>query len=92
MTAAVATHTQEAMGEHAAIQVRAQLPFDEVGNGRVAFACTRQEGFDLFADDLVEKRLFGLSAFVLGHAKPARDQGGRLRCQGYLALPTPKLI
>jgi hypothetical protein len=43
VTAAVATHTQEAMGEHAAIQVRAQLSFDEVGNGRVAFARTREE-------------------------------------------------
>ena len=76
MAAAVAVYTQEAMGEHAAIQVRAQLSLHKVGNGRAPLAGTREECFNLFADDLVKERLLRLSAFVLGHAKPARDRRG----------------
>ena len=70
-----AMHAQEAMGEHPALEIGAQLSFDETGNRLTPLARVGEKRLELFADDLMQERLLRLAAFVLGHANPVRDRG-----------------
>ena len=75
--AVVAAHAEEPVREDAAVEVGADLALDEPRYRRARLACLGEEGLELFADDLVEERLLGLVAFVLGHTVPYRDRSGR---------------
>jgi len=76
-------HAKEPFREDAAVEVGADLALDEPRHRRAGLPRRIQEGLDLFADDLVEERLLGLVAFVLGHAVPNRDQPGGGGRRGY---------
>ena len=62
--AGVAVHADESMSQHAALEVRADLALDETGDGGALRSRTSEEGDELRADDLVEKRLLRLMASV----------------------------
>ncbi len=62
--ARIAMDTQESMSEYPALQIGADLSLDEPGNRGTLPPRPSQEGFELFTNDLVQKRLFGLEAFV----------------------------
>ena len=64
MSARIAMDTQKSMSEDPTFEIGADLSLDEPGDGRVLPPRPSQEGFELIADDLVKKRLFGLVAFV----------------------------
>jgi len=57
--------TQESMSEHTALEICTDLSLDETGNGRALPSCPSQKRLELFANDLVQKRLLGFMAFVL---------------------------
>ena len=61
--------TQESMSEYPALQIGADLSLDEPGNRGTLPPRPSQEGFELFTNDLVQKRLFGLVAFVFDGGK-----------------------
>ena len=65
----VAMDTQKTMSEYPALQIRTDLSFDEPGDGRTLPPRPSQEGFELFADDLVQKGRLGLVAFVSAGGK-----------------------
>jgi hypothetical protein len=56
---------KKAMREYSALDIGTDLTFYEAGNGRALPSRSSQEGFELFANDFVEKGLFGFVAFVL---------------------------
>jgi hypothetical protein len=56
--------TQKTMSEYPALEIGADLSLDEPGDGRALPSRPSQEGFELFTNDLVQKRLFRLVAFV----------------------------
>jgi len=51
------------------VDVEPDLSLHEPGDGRALPSRPSQEGFELFANDFVQKGLFGLVAFVLDGAK-----------------------
>ncbi len=57
--------TQKPMSEYPALEIRTDLSLDEPSDGRALPSRPSQEGFELFTNDLVQKRRFGLVAFVL---------------------------
>ncbi len=57
------------MSEYPALQIGADLSLDEPGNRGTLPPRPSQEGFELFTNDLVQKRLFGLVAFVFDDGK-----------------------
>ena len=59
VAAVVAAQAQEAVRENAAAQEGAELLLDEVGRGTVARSRSREERFELIADDAVEERVLG---------------------------------
>ncbi len=69
MPARIAMDTQESMSEYPALEIGADLSFDESGDGRALPSRPSQEGFELFTNDLVQKRLFRLVAFVFDDGK-----------------------
>jgi len=52
------------MSKYSALQIRTDLSFDEPGDGRTLPPRPSQKRLDLLTNDLVQKRLFGLVAFV----------------------------
>jgi len=64
VSAGVAMHPQKSMRENPALEISADLSLDESGNRRALPSRASQEGLELFADDFVEKCLFGFVAFV----------------------------
>lgn len=75
MAAIIAMDAQEAMGKHAALEVCAQLPFDEAGNRLTALASVRHERLELFGNHLIEESLLRQAPLVLCHTAPMRDRG-----------------
>ena len=70
------------MGEDAALEIAADLAFDEAGDGRPHRSCAGEEGLELVADDLMEKGLLGLVTFVLvdgggSSGTSSKRRGGR---------------
>jgi hypothetical protein len=57
-------NTQKAMSQDSTFKIGADLSLDEPGDGSTLPSRPIQEGFELFANDLVEKGPFGLVAFV----------------------------
>jgi hypothetical protein len=55
---------QESVGEHAALEIGADLALDEAGDGRTRRARAFEEGLEFVANDLMEKGLLGLVTFV----------------------------
>jgi hypothetical protein len=76
MSARTAVDTQESMGEHTAFEVRPDLSLHEPGNGRTLPSRPSEEGFELLANDFVEKCLFGIVAFVLDGGKESTGAMG----------------
>jgi hypothetical protein len=64
VTTVVAVDAQEAMGEHAALEVRTNLALDEASDGSTRRTGAREERLQILADDAMEERLLGLVAFV----------------------------
>jgi hypothetical protein len=60
----VAVDAQEAMGEHAAIEIGTNLALDEASDGSTRGSGAREERLQTFSDDAMEERLLGLVAFV----------------------------
>jgi hypothetical protein len=52
------------MGEYTAFNVRPDLSLHEPGDRRALPSRPSEEGFELLANDCVEKRLIGFMAFV----------------------------
>jgi hypothetical protein len=93
VAAAVAVQAQEAVGQHSAFEVGAQLSLYEARHRRAPLACAREEALEMFSDDFVEQRLLGLAAFVLDGAGPARGrvqaESQQVWCRLSGALPSP---
>ena len=53
------------MGEDSTFEIGADLSLDEPTDGRALPPRPSQKGLELFANDLVQKRLLGFMAFVL---------------------------
>ena len=84
VAAVVAVQSQEAVRQDAAAKECAKLLLDEAGRGLIPMARTREEAFQLLADDLVKEGLLRLMPHVLGHEVPGRDRRGvlhRLECR-----------
>jgi len=64
VTAGVAVDAKESVGEDAAREIAADLAFHEASDGRPRRSRACEEGLELVADDLMEKRLLGLVTFV----------------------------
>jgi hypothetical protein len=60
----VAVDAQEAMGEHAALELGTNLALDEASDGSTRGSGAREERLQIFSDDAMEERLLGLVAFV----------------------------
>jgi hypothetical protein len=67
---------KETSGENAAIEIPADLAFDEASNGGSLLTRIGEEALELLPDDFVEKRLLRLVALVVGHVDPVRDRAG----------------
>ena len=70
--AGIAANAYEAMFEHAAGKVGAELTLHEAGHGMLALPCPREERLEIFSDNGVEDGLLG----------PASRVGGRARRRG----------
>ena len=66
MATGVAVDAQEAVGQHAALEVVANFSLDEAGDGRARRASSGEEGHNLRADDLMKEGLLGLVTGVVG--------------------------
>jgi hypothetical protein len=55
---------QESVGEHATLEISADLALDEAGDRGARGPGAFEEGLEVFAYDAVEERLLGLVAFV----------------------------
>jgi hypothetical protein len=66
VAAGVAVNADESVGQHAAFEIRADLPLDEAGDGRPFRSRAGEEGDELRADDFVQESLLGLVANVVG--------------------------
>ena len=64
MATGVAVDAQEAMGEHAAFEIRTNLALDEASDGSTLRSGAREERLHILADDAMEQRLLGLVTFV----------------------------
>ena len=64
MATGVAVDTQEAMGEHAALEIRTNLALDEASDGSTRGSGAREERLQILSDDAMEECLLGLVAFV----------------------------
>ncbi len=69
VSAPVAVDTQKSTSEDPALEIGADLFLDEPCDGRTLLPRPSQEGFELFTNDLVQKRLFRLVAFVFDGGK-----------------------
>jgi len=72
---AIAVESQEAVGQHAALEIGPYLTLDEAGDGCALLACAREEGLEVLSDDFVKQRLLGPVPVVLdgeGSAGPNR--------------------
>ncbi len=76
MAACVAVDKKEAVGEQSALEVRADLAFDEAGDRGACRASAGEERDELCADDLVEEGLLGLVAGVVGDGWVSTGTGG----------------
>ena len=65
MAAGVAVDAEEAVGQHAALERRADLALDEASDGDALRSRSGEEGDELRADDFVEKGLLGFVASVV---------------------------
>ena len=57
-------NTQESMREYPTLEIRADLSLDEPSDRSSLPSRTAQKGFELFANDFMEKGPFGFVAFV----------------------------
>jgi hypothetical protein len=64
VAAGVAMNAQESVGEHAALEISADLALDEARDGRTRRPLALEERLELLAHDAVEERLLGLVTFV----------------------------
>ena len=64
------------MGQHAALEIAADLALDEAGDGRARRASPGEERHDLRADDLMKEGLLGLVAGVVGDGWGSAGTGG----------------
>jgi hypothetical protein len=67
--AGITASANEAMFEHSAGKVGAELTLDEAGHGMLALSCQREERLELFTDDGVEDALFRPASRVAGRAR-----------------------
>jgi hypothetical protein len=69
---------QEAVGEHAALEIGPDLPLDEASNGGARGPGAFEERLEVLAHDAVKERLLGLVAFVPvdGDTSTGTDQEG----------------
>jgi hypothetical protein len=67
---------EKTASEDAAVEISADLAFDEASNGCSLLARAREEGLEVLSDDFVEKRLLRLVALVVDHVDPVRDRAG----------------
>ena len=64
VAALVAVQAEEAMSQHAAFEIGAELALDETGNGMATPASSGQEGLELRLDDAVKDALLGTTSLV----------------------------
>jgi hypothetical protein len=76
VTTLVAVQAEEAMRQDAATQEGAKLLLDEARDRLIPVGRAREKALELSADDLVEEGLLRVTALVLAHEIPFRDQRG----------------
>ena len=74
VAAVVAVETEKAVRQDAAAKERAKLLLDEAGRSLISMVRSREEVFQLLADDFVQEGLLRLVALVLCHLDPVRDR------------------
>ena len=79
VAAGVAVDTEEAVGEHAALEIGADLALDEAGDGGAPRSHSGEEGDELRADDFVKEGLLGLVSDVVGDGRASVGTGGTKR-------------
>ena len=79
MDAGIAVDAQEAVREHAALEVAPDLPLDEAGDGGARRSRSGEEGSELRANDFVEEGLLGLVADVVGDGRASAGTGSKRR-------------
>jgi hypothetical protein len=87
VAACIAVDAKESVGEDAALEIAADLAFDEAGDGRPHRSCAGEEGLELVADDLMEKGLLGLVTFVPVDGGGSGGTGSRRRRGRSLSCP-----
>jgi hypothetical protein len=60
----VAVDAQEAMGEHAALEIGTNLALDEASDGSIRGSGAREKRLHILSDNAIEERLLGLVAFA----------------------------
>ena len=74
MAAAVAMQAKEAMFSDTASEIIPELAFNEARQRPLPFLTERQEGLELFGDDLIQNCLFGIPWSVFRFAAHARAE------------------
>jgi hypothetical protein len=67
-------HSQEAVREHTAREIRPKLALDESRHWDTLLATARKERLELLADDLMEQCTLRLVSLILDRAAPWRDR------------------
>jgi hypothetical protein len=70
VSACITVHAQEAVGEHAALQISPKLALHESRYGSTLLASSGKEGLEVFEDHLVEQCAFRLVPLILDGAIP----------------------
>ena len=73
----VAVQAEKAASENAAVEIRAELAFDEPGHRSPLLACIGEKGLEVLSYDLVEQCLLGLVAFVVDGWGSSGDRAQR---------------
>jgi len=75
MSAGIAVDPDEPVGEDAALEIGADLAFDEAGDGSTCGPSPAEKGDQLRADHLVKKSLLGLVSGVFGDGEDSAGTG-----------------
>ncbi len=67
---------KKTLGKNAAIEIGADLAFNEASDGRPLLARVGEEGLEVLLDDFIEKSLVWLVALVVDQVAPVRDRIG----------------
>ena len=78
---------QEAVREHAALEIASDLTFDETRDGRVCGASPRQNGHELTTNHFVEQHFLGLVADVAGDGRASAGTASTRRAEQARAAP-----